>query len=392
MIICKFDLQNTQDMYKRRQVFEGAENESLFLWGARQTGKSTLLKFIFPEARLFDLLLSDVYERLNRNPSLLRETILADESQSVVVIDEIQRIPALLNEVHWLIVNKGTRFILSGSSPRKILHSGANLLGGRALRYELYPLVSSEIPDFDLLTAINNGMLPRHYDSKKPKNLISAYIGNYLRDEIVAEARIRNVGTFQRFLEVAALTNGEIMNYSNIASDTGVSAYIVKEYFQIVEETLIGRFVPSFQKRPKRRVISAPKFYLFDVGIVNFLLNRSNIEVKTELFGKAFEHFIYQEIYAHSRYCDKNYNISYWRTASGLEVDFILGDHEVAIEIKATEEAQPRHLKGLKAFMEEYTVKKAILVSNDSFPRLTNGVLVLPWKDFLKKLWNNEII
>ena len=158
MIICKFDLQNTQDMYKRRQVFEGAENESLFLWGARQTGKSTLLKFIFPEARLFDLLLSDVYERLNRNPSLLRETILADESQSVVVIDEIQRIPALLNEVHWLIVNKGTRFILSGSSPRKILHSGANLLGGRALRYELYPLVSSEIPDFDLLTAINNGI------------------------------------------------------------------------------------------------------------------------------------------------------------------------------------------------------------------------------------------
>lgn len=379
-------------MYKRRQVFEGAENESLFLWGARQTGKSTLLKSLFPEARLFDLLLSDVYERLNRNPSLLRETILADETQSVVVIDEIQRIPALLNEVHWLIVNKGTRFILSGSSPRKILHSGANLLGGRALRYELYPLVSSEIPDFELLTAINNGMLPRHYDSKKPRSLISAYIGNYLRDEIVEEARIRNVGTFQRFLEVAALTNGEIVNYSNIASDTGVSAYIVKEYFQIIEETLIGRFVPSFQKRPKRRVISAPKFYLFDVGIVNFLLNRSNIEVKTELFGKAFEHFIYQEIYAHSRYSDKNYNISYWRTASGFEVDFILGDHEIAIEIKATEEVQTRHLKGLKAFMEEYTVKKAILVTNDSFPRLTNGVLVLPWKDFLKKLWNNEII
>lgn len=379
-------------MYSRRQIFEGAENESLFLWGARQTGKSTLLKELFPNALWFDLLLSNEYEKLNKNPEILRETILANLSVSPVIIDEIQRIPTLLNEVHWLISNHNVRFIMCGSSPRKILRSGANLLGGRALRYELYPLISVEIPDFDLLKALNNGLLPKHYDAKNPSKLISAYIGSYLRDEIVAEARIRNVSSFSRFLEVAALTNGEMVNYANIASDCGVSATTIKEYFQILEDTLIGRYLPSFQKRPKRRVITAPKFYLFDVGITNFLLNRSRIEKGTELFGKAFEHFIYQEIYAHSKYSEKNYPIYYWRTASQLEIDFVLGDNEVAIEVKSTEQANVRHLKGLKAFAEEYDVKKSILISNDPLPRLVDNILILPWKVFLERLWAGEII
>jgi len=379
-------------MYSRRQIFEGAENESLFLWGARQTGKSTLLKELFPNALWFDLLLSNEYEKLNKNPEILRETILANLSVSPVIIDEIQRIPTLLNEVHWLISNHNVRFIMCGSSPRKILRSGANLLGGRALRYELYPLISVEIPDFDLLKALNNGLLPKHYDAKNPSKLISAYIGSYLRDEIVAEARIRNVSSFSRFLEVAALTNGEMVNYTNIASDCGVSATTIKEYFQILEDTLIGRYLPSFQKRPKRRVITAPKFYLFDVGITNFLLNRSRIEKGTELFGKAFEHFIYQEIYAHSKYSEKNYPIYYWRTASQLEIDFVLGDNEVAIEVKSTEQANVRHLKGLKAFAEEYDVKKSILISNDPLPRLVDNILILPWKVFLERLWAGEII
>lgn len=380
------------NMYKRDQILAGSGEESVFLWGARQTGKSTLLKLLFPDALWFDLLLNELYERFNRHPELLREIVLAEKTPRIVVIDEIQRIPALLNEVHWLIVNNGTRFILSGSSPRKILHSGANLLGGRALRYELYPLVSNEIPDFDIIKALNNGLLPKHYDSKNASKLLSAYVGSYLQDEIATEARIRNIATFQRFLEVAALTNGEMLNYTNIASDCGISAYIVKEYFQILEETLIGRFLPAFQKKPKRRVITAPKFYLFDVGITNYLLNRSKIEAKTELFGKAFEHFMYQEIYAYSKYSDKNFNISYWRTASGFEVDFVLGDAEAIVEVKATEEAKNRHLNGMKAFMEEYDVKKAILVSNDHFPRQLGNITLLPWKEFLKRLWNGEII
>lgn len=379
-------------MYLRKQIFEGSGKESLFLWGARQTGKSTLLRAMFPDSLWFDLLQSDVFERLQKNPSQLREIILAAQPDKSVVIDEIQKIPALLNEVHWLIENHHTRFILSGSSPRKIIRSEANLLGGRALRYELFPFVSQEIPDFDLIRALNNGLLPRHYLSDSPKKLISAYIGNYLRDEIMAEARIRNTALFSRFLEVAAFSNAEMVNYSNIASDCGVSAPTVREYFQILEDTLTGRFLPSFQKRPKRRVILAPKFYYFDVGIVNYLLKRGKIEMGSEAFGNAFEHFIYQEIYAQSNYSGVNYPIYYWRTASQIEIDFVLGDHEVAIEVKSTENANLRHAKGLKSFAEEYNVKKLILVTNDPYSRQMDDVMVLPWQVFLQQLWAGLII
>ena len=379
-------------MIIRKQVFEGSGKESLFLWGARQTGKSTLLKMLYPNALWFDLLKSDVFERYHKNPSQFREVILARSNTDIVIVDEIQKIPALLDEIHWLIVNHPVQFILSGSSPRKIIHSGANLLGGRALRYELYPLIESEIPDFDLYRALNNGLLPRHYLTDNPKKLISAYIGNYLRDEIIAEAKIRNINAFTQFLEAAAFSNGEMVNYTNIALECGVSAVTVKEYFQILVDTLIGRFLPSFQKKPKRRVILAPKFYYFDVGIANYLLKRGVIEMGSNAFGDAFEHFIYQELYAHSKYSDLNYSISYWRTTSQIEVDFILGDHEVAVEVKGTDNVQMRHLKGLKSFSKEYAVKKLIVVSNDPFERIVDNISILPWKQFLQKLWASEII
>ena len=379
-------------MYIRKQILQDAGKESLFLWGARQTGKSTLLKKMFSDSLWFDLLLTDVFERLQRNKSILRETILASGTSKPVIIDEIQKIPGLLNEVQWLIVNKNIHFILSGSSLRKILRSGENLLGGRALRYELYPLIYKEIPDFELLRALTHGLIPRHYISNRPEKLISAYIGNYLQEEIIAEARIRNISSFSRFLEMAAFSNGEIVNYSNIATECGVSAPTVKEYFQILEDTLIGRFLPSFQKRPKRRVIMAPKFYYFDVGVANYLLKRKVVEPGNEVFGKAFEHFIFHELYAHSSYSGLNYPVKFWRTASGMEVDFILGDHEVAIEVKATDNANFRHFRGLKAFSGEYTVKKQILVSNDPMPRFTENIHILPWKEFLDRLWDGEII
>ena len=379
-------------MYRRKQIFIDAENESIFFWGVRQSGKSTLLKELFPNALWYDLLLSNEYKRLLDNNALIRERILADENIKTVVIDEIQRLPELLNEVQWLIVNKGVRFILSGSSPRKIIRSGANLLGGWALRYELYPLVSAEIPEFDLLRALNHGLLPKIYDAKNPAKLLSAYIGNYLQDDIAAEAKLRNVDVFSRFLHIAAITNGEIVNYTNIAAEVAVSATTVKEYFQILEDTLLGRYLPSFQKQPKRRVVAAPKFYLCDVGIAHSLLKRNKIEFGTETFGKAFEHFIYQEIYAHSRYSGQEYLVSYWRTSSGFEVDFVLGDHQVAVEVKSTGNVNSRHLKGLRAFAEEYTVEKQIVVSNDPYPRLVDNILILPWKVFLERLWNGEII
>jgi len=379
-------------MYLRKQSFHDLGKESTFLWGARQTGKSTLLKSLYPDAPYFDLLLADEFDRFLRNPSLLREILLIRSSDGPVIIDEIQRIPSLLNEIHWLIVNRNIQFILSGSSPRNILRSGGNLLGGRALRHELYPLISVEIPDFNLVRALNWGLLPRHYLAGNPDKLLSAYIGSYLRDEIMTEAKIRNITSFSRFLEAAAFSNGEIVNYSNIAAECGVSSPTVKEYFQILEDTMTGRFLQSYQKKPKRRVILAPRFYYFDIGVANYLLKRGRIEQGSEAFGKAFEHFIYQEIYAHSHYSGINYPISYWRTTSQIEVDFILGENEVTIETKSTSMVNPRHLKGLKSFAEEYKVKKSIIVSTDPYPRQIDNITVLPWQVFLNMLWGGEII
>ncbi len=379
-------------MFQRLQTFKGQRDESAFLWGARQTGKSTLLKMLYPEAPYFDLLLADVFNRFLANPSLLREIIETDPGSSPVIVDEIQRLPSLLNEIQWLIVNRNRRFILSGSSPRKIVRSGGNLLGGRALRYELYPLIYREIPDFDLIRALNNGLLPRHYMSKNPEKLISAYIGSYLRDEIMAEARIRNISSFSRFLEAAAFSNGEIVNYSNIAAECGVSPPTVREYFQILEDTLIGRFLPSFQKKPKRRVILSPKFYYFDVGIASKLIKRGVVTYGSEAFGQAFEHYIYHEIYAHSHYSDINYPVYYWRTTSQIEVDFILGDLDAAVEVKATSAANDNHLRGLRSFAEEYNVRKLILVCNDPYPRKSGKIEILPWREFLDRLWSGEIV
>ncbi len=381
-------------MYKRRQSLALRGKESCFLWGARQTGKSTLLKELFSKSPKYDLLLSSEFGRLQINPSLMLQELLAEPPGDLpVIIDEIQKIPQLLDDVQWLIVNKNVQFILCGSSARKLKRSGANLLGGRALRFELFPLVYPEIPDFDLLRALNHGLIPRHYISNHPGLLLESYVGEYLKEEIAAEALTRNIPAFSRFLEAAAFSNGDIVVYKNIASECGVSAPTVKEYFDILVDTLIGNFVPSFQKHPKRRIIQAPRFYYFDVGLANFLLKRKNIVPKNEVFGKAFEHFIYQELVAHSNYSGLKYPISYWHTTSDLEVDFILGDHEVALEIKGVDQITGHHLKGLKAFQEEYTTKKSILVSLDPKPRqLDNEIVVLPWDHFLNKLWGGELI
>lgn len=381
-------------MYLRKQIFNRSGKNSFFLWGARQTGKSTLLKTRFLDSVYIDLLKSDEQFKFRTNPSILRQMLLAENPKQPVIIDEIQKIPALLDEIHWLIENQGIQFILSGSSPRKILRQGINLLGGRALKYSLFPLSFAEIPEFNLLKALNFGLLPRHYDSTEDGDLkLAAYIGSYLEDEIIAETRIRNVEIFTRFLNLAAFSNGEIVNFSNIAADCGVSSTMVKEYFNILIESLVGYWLPSFQKKPKRRVVSSPKFYFFDIGIANFLLKRKNIVLGSENFGHAFEHFIFQEINAHSHYSGLQYPISYWRTTSGSEVDFILGDHEIAIEVKSSELVHIKHTKGLKSFGDEYKVRKKIIVSNDPAPRMiTEDIIVLPWQKFLTNLWDGEII
>jgi predicted AAA+ superfamily ATPase len=380
-------------MFQRKQVFPHAEGQSFFFWGARQTGKSTLLKSRYQDSIYIDLLLSHEYHRYLSHPEQLRESLLLAEPTKPVIIDEIQKLPMLLDEIHWLIENKGYQFILSGSSPRKLLRSGANLLGGRALRYELYPLSYSEIPEFDLIKALNHGLMPRHYLGKNYTRMIEGYIGSYLEDEIMAETKIRHIELFSRFLEKAAFSNGEMVNYTNIATDCAVSSNTVKEYFSILRDTLIGNFVEPFQKKPKRRTVSTPKFYLFDVGIAQHLLKRKNIVPGSVEFGSAFEHFIYHELKTYSQYSGKKFPIYFWRTSSQLEVDFILGDHEVAIEIKATDNVLPKHTKGLRALMEEYTIGKHIIVSLDKLPRLLDKeIQSLPWNIFLDKLWEGKII
>jgi predicted AAA+ superfamily ATPase len=377
-------------MLSRKITIQDIENESIFLWGARQTGKSTLLKMLFPDKRIIDLLKSDEFERYNRRPALLREELSLLPVNELVIIDEIQKIPALLGEVHWLISNHNLRFILSGSSARKLRRSGVNLLGGRAIRKHLYPFVSAEIPDFDLVKACNNGMLPRHYLVENATNRLHAYVGDYLQQEIKAEALTRNLNTFSRFMEIAALSNGEILNYNNIASECGVSAPTVKEYFSILEETLIGYTIPAFTRNVKRRVIQSPKFYYFDVGIANFLLKRTEINPGSPEFGHAFEHLIMQELIAYLGYFKPQLSLSYWRTTSGYEVDAIIGNAETAIEIKSSDEVQSHHTKGLKAFSEEFPDCRLIIVSLDKNPRRMNNVEIYPVLQFLSMLWSGD--
>jgi len=383
-------------MHNRILTMPLSEEETCFLWGPRQTGKSTLLKNLFPDAIYYNLLLSDEYSRLLNRPSLIREECLArdltaENQNHPIIIDEIQKVPVLLDEVHWLIENRGLRFILCGSSARKVKRQHGNLLGGRAVRYEFFPLVYSEIENFDLEKALTFGLLPRHYDRKSPKRLLQSYVGDYLKEEIVAESLVRNIPSFSRFLEVAALCNGELINFTNIASDCGVSSVTVKEYYQILVDTLLGRYLPPFRRRAKRRVVLASKFYFFDMGVVGYLTKRNAPQRGTALFGDVFEHFILNEITCFNSYSENFYPLAFWRTSSGLEVDCIVDDGRIAIEIKTAEEIKDKHLKGIRAFKEEFSPAKSIVVSFDKNPRRTgDGIDILPWEEFLQRLWGGE--
>ena len=381
-------------MLERILKLQEIADDSLFLWGSRQTGKSTLLKALFPDAHLYDLLKTDVRTAFQLRPSLLREECEMLDEGELVIIDEVQKVPALLDEVHWLMENRGLRFILSGSSARKLRRSGANLLGGRALRRTLFPLVSAEIPDFDLNRAINNGLLPRHYLVADPSKRIQAYIGDYLQQEIVEEAVVRQLDAFTRFLQVAALSDTEIVNYTNIAQDCGISAKTVKEYFAILEETMLGFNLPAFTRVVKRRVIQSPKFYYFDVAIPNYLLRRTPLQPGTDTYGHALEHFVIQELRAFLSYnFGEDKTLCYWRTLDNkYEVDAIIGDAEVAIEVKSSDNVASRDTKGLKAFGEEHPDAKLILLSMEGRPRMLNGVEVWPVAQFLPRLWDRKVI
>lgn len=369
------------------------KQQSAFLWGPRQTGKSTFLKSSFPHSVYVDLLDFDDMDRFNARPTALGESLLAlpaDNRSHPIIIDEIQQVPALLNEIHRLIESEGLSFILCGSSARKLKRPGVNLLGGRAWKYDLFPLTIPEIPNFNLLRALNFGLLPRQYIQADERNL-DAYVSSYLETEIYNEAYVRNVQSFSRFFKALKFCHGELLNFSAVARDCGVSYHTVQSYFNILEDTLVGCLVYPFRKRSSRQSISSmPKFYLFDVGLAGRICNRWIREPSGSEFGKAFEHLMLMEIRAARGYLGRAFEIEFWRTKSGIEVDFVLGSGEVAIEVKSR--VRSGDLKGLNAFTAEFKPKRAIAVTSENDSRQLGPIEVMPYMKFIELLYSGDLV
>jgi predicted AAA+ superfamily ATPase len=381
-------------MLERKLQLPPPGKETFFLWGPRQTGKSTLLRSKYPDAVWIDLLKAEEYRRYLSNPEYLRQELPDQGDMPFVVIDEVQKIPNLLDEVHWLHENRNVQFALCGSSARKVKRGHANLLGGRAIRYEMFGFVSAELyPDFDLNRLLNHGYLPRIYFSDQPRRLLNAYVANYLKEEIAAEGLVRNLPVFSNFLNLAALSDTETVNFTTIARDCGVSSQTVKEYFQILEDTLLGRWLPSFRKRPKRRVTAAAKFYFADVGVVNFLAKRGTVQQGAELFGKTFENWCFHELNAYNMYTEAFADFYYWRLAGGTEVDFIVNDMQIAIEAKASEKITSKHLKGLRSLIVDHSnVGRRIIVCNEKKLRTTeDNIEIIPAATFAGMLWDGQL-
>jgi predicted AAA+ superfamily ATPase len=376
-------------MYKRiLNLTTLLKKKSFFLFGPRGTGKTTLVKHTLSEATVIDLLEIKTYREYLKNPSIISEQML----KPIVVIDEVQKLPEILDEVHRLIEAEKLTFLLTGSSARKLKRGGANLLAGRAWWAELFPLTSNEIPDFDLMTYLNRGGLPAVYPSDDYAEELWAYTALYLKEEIQNEALTRKVAQFSEFLDLMALSNGEEISYQSIAGDCGVSPNSIKNYIQILEDTLVAFQLKAFTKTRKRKAISRSKLYLFDIGVTNSLAKRGEIMEGSELFGKAFEHFILLEVRAFLSYTRKNIGMCYWRSTSKFEVDLILDD-QWGVEIKSASSIQDKHLKGIRALKEEGNIQNFAVVSCDRYERKTqDNITIFPWKLFLGKLWNGDII
>lgn len=379
-------------MYPRVLDLTGlVRQSSLFLFGPRQVGKSTLLRHAFPEATYVDLLEADTFRELSARPETLRQTL--SPRQRLVIIDEVQKLPALLDEVHLLIErNRDLRFILTGSSARSLKRGRANLLAGRAWTCRLHPLVRAELDDDRLQDRLERGSLPAVLDAESPRELLKAYVGTYLQEEIQAEGLSRNIGNFSRFLEVAALTNGEQLNFTEVGSDTGVPPRTVREWYRILEDTLVGHQLPVYQRTLRRKPVAMAKFYFFDVGVANALVGRWEVPPRSEAFGRALEHLIFLELRSHLDYTRSDSPLTFWRTRTRQEVDFVIGD-EVAIEVKAGSRITRRDTKGLLALAEEVPLKRKIVVCTERQRRTTDdGVEVLPVDVFLRELWESGLV
>ncbi|MCX6574859.1 MAG: AAA family ATPase [Candidatus Aminicenantes bacterium] len=359
---------------------------SHFLFGPRQTGKTSLVHHSLKEAKVYDLLDTSVFLTLSRNPGRLAEELKPRDS--ILVIDEIQRLPILLNEVHRLIETRGIRFLLTGSSARKLRRGGVNLLGGRARTKNLHPFTWKELGGrFDLARAMARGLLPSIYFSDDPQADLQAYTGLYLQQEIIAEGAARNVPAFSRFLKVAAHCNATIVNFTNVANDAQVARTTVYEYFEIMKDTLVLHELSPWRKTKKRKPLASSKYYFFDVGVAASLQGRP-FRPGTPEFGEAFETYLMHELSSYTDY-ESGEALGFWRSTSGFEVDFILGDH-TAVEVKAKENVSPQDLRSLRALAEEKMLKRYLCVCLEPRPRKTEGVAVLPFTVFLEALWSGE--
>lgn len=362
--------------------------KSVFLFGPRQCGKSWLIDHVLSNVHVVDLLSSEMFLRLSQHPEQL-EQFGADGQP--VVIDEIQKLPSLLDEVHRLIEKKGYRFLLTGSSARKLRKKGVNLLGGRARVRRLHPFSAFELKDgFSLDRAINFGLLPSVWFSDEPDEDLSDYIDEYLRQEIIAEGATRNLPAFSRFLEVAALSNGEQIDYAAISRDAQVPRSTVQEYFRILQETLLADEVAVWKRGAKRKTVETAKFYLFDTGVARRLTRRKEVVEGTPEYGHLFETLVHHELRAYLDARIRDGVINYWRTQAGTEVDFVVGN--VAIEVKGKKLVDRRDMKGLRAIAEEGAFEHRIVVSLEPMSRTQDGVEILSYRDFIDRLWNDKLI
>ncbi len=310
----------------------------------------------------------------------------------IIVIDEVQKIPALLDEVHRLIESQHSRFLLTGSSARKLKRGQANLLAGRAWTAQLFPLCWSEIPSFQLDRYLRYGGLPQVYASDQPIEELDAYVQTYLKEEILAEGIIRKIPPFSRFLKSAALSNGQILNFTALGSDAQVSPSTVREYYAILEDTLVGFVLEPWRNSKKRKAVQTAKFYFFDTGVTHTLAGTQSLDRNSNLYGASFEQFIGMELRAYCSYRRRKEDITFWRTQqSGFEVDFLIGDH-TAVEVKTCKRLTPSDFRGLVALREEGVFKKYYMASHDPIETHHEGITALPWKDFLERLWNDRLL
>jgi predicted AAA+ superfamily ATPase len=381
-------------MYSRALRLPVPPRRSFFLWGPRQTGKTSLLEATYPGVPLISLLLSEELTELRARPGRLRERIRALGARFLIV-DEVQKAPELLDEIHHLIEKDKMVFGLCGSSARKLKRSHANLLGGRALRFELFGMTSRELgPAFDLERILNRGTLPAIYDADDYRALQRAYCADYLKEEVFDEGLVRKLAPFSQFLELAALGDTEVLSLESFARDVGVSAPTVRAHFEILSDTLIGRFLPAYVRRPKRKVVRSPKFYFSDVGVVNHLAQRGELRPRSELFGKAFESWVHHELRAYLSYSGRDETLSFWKVHQGPEVDFVVGHLKAALEAKAVERVHGDHLKGLRELKRDHPeTGRRVVVSLEAHARRTDdGIDILGYAEFARKLWAGELV